>query len=66
MSTYFEPRKCILTKEQLEAFQASQTHKDIVTYIETLNAAVVGVKLTDECTESEVLLLALCSMSVLD
>lgn len=46
------PRKIILTKEQLEHFQSSQTHKDIVSYIETLNTAVVGVKLTDECSQS--------------
>ncbi|KZS99527.1 Phosphotyrosyl phosphatase activator [Laetiporus sulphureus 93-53] len=46
------PRKVILTKEHLEYFQNSQTHKDIVSYIETLNEAVVGVQLTDQCTES--------------
>ncbi|KZT04953.1 Phosphotyrosyl phosphatase activator [Laetiporus sulphureus 93-53] len=46
------PRKVILTKEHLEHFQNSQTHKDIVSYIETLNEAVVGVQLTDQCTES--------------
>ncbi|EIN14639.1 Phosphotyrosyl phosphatase activator [Punctularia strigosozonata HHB-11173 SS5] len=51
--SYRPPTKCILTKEQLAAFQASDTHKSIVEYIETLNEAIVGVKLTDECTESE-------------
>ena len=48
------PRKAILTKEQLEHFQASQTHRDIVAYIQTLNEAVVGVKLTDEVPISPV------------
>ncbi|PPQ69047.1 hypothetical protein CVT26_003756, partial [Gymnopilus dilepis] len=53
MSSSFQvPRKAILSKEQLEYFQQSQTHKDIVSYIETLNEAVVGVKLTDECSSS--------------
>ena len=51
---YIIPRKCILTKEQMEAFQASKTHQDVIGYIETLNDAVSGVKLTDECEMSEV------------
>jgi serine/threonine-protein phosphatase 2A activator len=48
------PRKAILTPEQLAQFQASQTHKDVITYIETLNNSVVGVRLTDECPQSPV------------
>ena len=52
--SFFPPRKVILSKEQLELFQASKTHADIVAYIETLNEAVVGVKLTDECSQSPV------------
>lgn len=52
--TFQEPRKFILTKEQLDWFQASETQKKIVAYIEGLNEAVVGVKLTDLCEESEV------------
>jgi serine/threonine-protein phosphatase 2A activator len=52
--SYRAPTKYILSKEQLEAFQSSGTHQAIVTYIETLNEAVVGIKLTDECTASEV------------
>ncbi|KAF8523704.1 Phosphotyrosyl phosphatase activator [Hysterangium stoloniferum] len=52
MSTYHVPRKGILTKEHLEAFQNSQTHEDIINYIKTLNENVVGVKLGDECTTS--------------
>ncbi|PCH37425.1 Phosphotyrosyl phosphatase activator [Wolfiporia cocos MD-104 SS10] len=46
------PRKIILTKEQLEHFQASKVHQEIVSVIQTLNDGVVGVKLTDECIES--------------
>ncbi|TDL27926.1 Phosphotyrosyl phosphatase activator [Rickenella mellea] len=53
MSAYLVPRKLILTKEQLTAFQDSRTHKEVVSYIETLNGAVVGVKLTDPCEESQ-------------
>ncbi|KAF8905950.1 hypothetical protein CPB84DRAFT_535064 [Gymnopilus junonius] len=51
-SSFQIPRKAILTKDQLEYFQQSQTHKDIVSYIETLNDAVVGSKLTDDCSSS--------------
>ncbi|EPQ50785.1 Phosphotyrosyl phosphatase activator [Gloeophyllum trabeum ATCC 11539] len=50
--SYQRPRKVVLSKEQLEAFQASQTHKDIVSFIESLNTAVIGVKLTDPVAES--------------
>ena len=52
--SYQTPRKVILSKEQLQAFQESKTHGDIVSYIETLNESVVGVKLTDECEVSHV------------
>jgi serine/threonine-protein phosphatase 2A activator len=52
--SYHVPRKCILSKEQLQHFQESQTHKDIVSYIETLNNALIGSKLTDECSMSPV------------
>lgn len=48
------PHKCILSKEQLEAFQNSSTHSAVISYIENFNDSVVGVKLTDECEESEV------------
>jgi hypothetical protein len=48
------PRKAILSPEQLAYFQTSKTHKNVVSYIESLNNAVVGVKLTDECSESPV------------
>lgn len=51
---YIDPRKLILTKENLEAFQASKTHETIVSYIITLNECVVGVKLTDDLSLSPV------------
>ncbi|KAF7762073.1 hypothetical protein Agabi119p4_8666 [Agaricus bisporus var. burnettii] len=51
--TFQEPRRFILTKEQLEWFQTSETHMNILTYIEILNEAVVGARLTDACDESE-------------
>ena len=48
------PRKFILTPEQLAVFQESNTYREIISYIETLNDAVVGVPLRRECSESEV------------
>ena len=48
------PRKTILSKEQLEYFQGSKTYQDIISYIETLNNAVIGSKLTDDCHISPV------------
>ena len=54
MPTFQKPRKAILSQEQLTQFQESQCHKDIVAYIETLNASVTGVKLSDECSQSPV------------
>ncbi|KAI0049899.1 Phosphotyrosyl phosphatase activator [Auriscalpium vulgare] len=53
------PAKAILSKEQLAAFQQSETHRSLVAYIETLNDAVVGVKLTDPCAESPAVLAVL-------
>ena len=52
--SFHTPRKVILTKEQLEHFQQSKTHQEIVGFIEELNERVVGVKLTDECAQSSV------------
>ena len=52
--SFIVPRKAILTKEQLEHFQNSKTHEEILAYIQTLNDAVVGVKLTDSCATSPV------------
>jgi hypothetical protein len=48
------PEKKILSPEQLVAFQASKTHTEIMVYIQDLNDAVVGVKLSDPCAASEV------------
>ncbi|OJA15141.1 hypothetical protein AZE42_04699 [Rhizopogon vesiculosus] len=48
MSTSFEiPAKRILSSAQLTAFQSSATHNTLVSYVEALNASVVGVKLND-------------------
>jgi serine/threonine-protein phosphatase 2A activator len=53
MSTAFEiPGKRILSSAQLTAFQSSATYNTITSYIEILNASVVGVKLTDAYSES--------------
>ncbi len=51
---YMDPRKLILTKENLQAFQASKAHETIVSYITTLNESIVGVKLTDDISLSPV------------
>jgi len=51
---YYTPTKEILTKSQLEQFQQSATHSQLLAFIERLNEAVVGVKLRDPCEESEV------------
>ncbi|EJD51948.1 Phosphotyrosyl phosphatase activator [Auricularia subglabra TFB-10046 SS5] len=47
------PRKVLVTKEQLAEFEASKTHAQLLEYIETLNQAVAGVRLTDTCSSSE-------------
>jgi hypothetical protein len=52
--TFQSPRKCILSPDQLTAFQSSKTHQEVVAYIETLNSSIIGVKLTDDCAESPV------------
>jgi serine/threonine-protein phosphatase 2A activator len=53
MSISFEiPGKRILSSAQLTAFQSSATYNTITSYIEVLNASVVGVRLTDVCSES--------------
>lgn len=54
MTTFRALEKAILSKEQLAAFQSSTTFTKVTSYIEVLNNAVVGRKLTDECTQSEV------------
>lgn len=54
MSSFHPPRKTILTPAQLVEFQGTETYTSLLEYINTLNDAVVGVKLTDDCTQSEV------------
>lgn len=54
MTTFRALEKAILSKEQLAAFQSSNTYAKITSYIEALNNAVVGCKLTDECSQSQV------------
>ena len=51
---FVHPRKVILSKDQLAHFQQSKTHNDIIAYVEQLNQAVAGVKLSAECTISPV------------
>lgn len=41
------PTKRILSSGQLEDFQNSPTHANIVTFVEQLNESVINVKLTD-------------------
>lgn len=45
--TFKIPTKHILSSDQLEDFQGSQTHVNIVTFVEQLNDSVINVKLTD-------------------
>lgn len=45
--TFKIPTKLILSSVQLEDFQNSQTHTNIVTFVEQLNESVISVKLTD-------------------
>lgn len=51
---YEPPQKRLLTAEQLTAFQSSETHQAVIGYIETLNEATVGAKLSDQCPQSPV------------
>lgn len=46
--------KKIISRAHLDAFLHSQTHTDVVEFIEALNEASIGIKLHDECYESEV------------
>ena len=48
------PRKRIISPDSLQIFLDSESHKDIVGFIEALNAACTDVKLTDACFESPV------------
>ncbi|KAI0027841.1 Phosphotyrosyl phosphatase activator [Vararia minispora EC-137] len=46
------PAKALLTREQLDAFPGTRTYGALMGYIETLNAAVRGVRLSDPCEQS--------------
>ncbi len=46
--------KKIISRQHLEAFLKSQTHADVVEFLEALNESAVGVKLRDQCHESDV------------
>ncbi|ODN98014.1 serine/threonine-protein phosphatase 2A activator 2 [Cryptococcus amylolentus CBS 6273] len=50
---YQVPVKRILSKAHLAAFQRSQAHKDILSFIEDLNTSVVGKKLSEAGEGSE-------------
>jgi hypothetical protein len=52
-------RKRIVSNEQLDTFAHSDTHEQIVQFVEALNESVVGVKLRDSPQESDVRLLLL-------
>lgn len=52
--SFQEPQKRLLTQEQLAVFQSSGTHQSVIEYIETLNEATVGTKLSDQCIQSRV------------
>lgn len=54
MNEFRRPQKVILTPAHLAQFQDSETCKKVVDFIGTLNDAVTGLKITEECTESEV------------
>jgi len=51
--SYQIPTKAILTPAQLEYFQTCPTHGEILAYIGVLNDAVVGVKLSADCSQSD-------------
>jgi serine/threonine-protein phosphatase 2A activator len=46
--------KKIVSRAHLDAFLNSQTHTDVVDFVEALNEASIGVSLRDECFESDV------------
>ncbi|WWC59923.1 serine/threonine-protein phosphatase 2A activator 2 [Kwoniella dejecticola CBS 10117] len=52
-TSYIPPTKYVLSKAHLGAFQRSKTHQEIFDFIEDLNEAVVGKKLTEAGEGSE-------------
>lgn len=57
------PRKRILSQAHLKAFKESDTYKDIVDFVDELNVAIVGKKLSDTRAISPVRnVFTLCSL----
>ncbi|WRT65394.1 serine/threonine-protein phosphatase 2A activator 2 [Kwoniella shivajii] len=52
-TSYITPTKYVLSKSHLAAFQRSQTHRDVITFIDGLNDAVEGKRLTQVREGSE-------------
>jgi serine/threonine-protein phosphatase 2A activator len=46
--------KKIISRQHLDAFLHSQTHQDVVDFLEALNDQAIGVTLRQDCFESEV------------
>lgn len=46
--------KKIISRQHLEAFLESQTHAEVVEFVEALNESAVGVTLRQDCHTSEV------------
>lgn len=53
-SSYAAPSKRIVTQSHLSAFQSSETHGELLGFIDELNEAIVNVKLTEHCPISDV------------
>ena len=54
MTSFRALEKAIVSKEQLAAFKSSKAYSRITAYVDTLNDAVVGLKLSDGGEESQV------------
>lgn len=46
--------KKIISRQHLDAFLLSQTHQDVVDFLEALNEQAIGTTLRAECYESDV------------
>ncbi|KAH7883111.1 Phosphotyrosyl phosphatase activator [Phlebopus sp. FC_14] len=53
MTGFKTPTKRILSSVQLTAFQTSETHEAIVSFIKVLNQSVIKVKISDNVSESD-------------
>ena len=53
-SSYTPPSKRILSPAHLAAFKRSSTHDDIIQFIDALNESIIGVKLTESGSGSDV------------